>query len=79
MVTASGLEGVNNEPAAGAYGLFVRRRFPGLEGRFIAEKSHYDLKISGMYFSIAIGRRKGHMVQYGIGRVIDRLECRRFS
>ncbi len=60
-------------------GYLFAGRFPGLECRFIAEKSHYDLKISGMYFSIAIGRRKGHMVQYGIGRVIDRLDRRSSS
>jgi len=57
----------------------LARRFPGLECRFIAKKSHLDLKFFGMYFSIAIGRQKQHMVQYGIGRVIDRLDCRRFS
>ena len=54
-------------------------RFPALECRFIAEKSHLDLNFSGMYFSIEIGRRKRHMAQYGIGRVIDRLDRRSSS
>ncbi len=60
-------------------GYLLARRFPGLECRFIAKKSHLDLNFSGMYFCIVIGRQKRHMGQYGIGRVIDRHDRRSSS